>query len=44
VVLLVLGGMGAVAQLVSVPMVILMLSVLGLAGAELSRSLPAVTS
>lgn len=43
VVLLILGGMGALAQLVSVPFVILVLSVLGLAGAAMSRMLPEVT-
>jgi hypothetical protein len=43
VVLLVLGGMGAIAQLFSVPIVILVLSVLGLAGAAMSRTLPEVT-
>ncbi len=40
VVLLLLGGMGAVAQAFSVPVVILMLSLLGLAGAAVSRGLP----
>jgi MFS family permease len=40
VVLLVLGGMGAVAQAFSVPVVILVLSLLGLAGAGVSRQLP----
>jgi hypothetical protein len=43
VVLLLLGGMGTLAQLVSVPLVILVLSALGLAGAAMSRSLPEVT-
>jgi hypothetical protein len=43
VVLLALGGMGAVAQLVSVPFVILALSALGLAGAAMSWALPEVT-
>ncbi|MEX1309604.1 MAG: MFS transporter [Candidatus Sulfomarinibacteraceae bacterium] len=43
VVLLLLGGMGALAQLLSVPVVILVLSALGLAGAAMSRSLPEVT-
>jgi len=43
VVLLLLGGMGALAQLASVPLVILLLSALGLAGAVMSRSLPEVT-
>jgi len=43
VVLLFLGGMGALAQLFSVPFVILALSVLGLAGAAMSRTLPEVT-
>jgi len=43
VVLLVLGSMGAVAQVFSVPVVILALSVLGLAGAVLSWTLPEVT-
>jgi hypothetical protein len=42
VVLLVLGGMGAVAQVVSVPAVVLVLSVFGLAGAWVSRGLPEV--
>jgi hypothetical protein len=42
-VLLVLGGIGALAQLVSVPFVILALSVLGLAGAVMGRTLPEVT-
>ena len=41
--LLLLGGMGAVAQLFSVPLVIAALSVLGLAGAAMSWSLPEVT-
>jgi MFS family permease len=40
VVLLLLGGMGAVAQAFSVPVVILVLSLLGLAGAGVSRQLP----
>ncbi len=40
VVLLLLGGMGAVAQGFSVPVVILALSLLGLAGAWVSRRLP----
>lgn len=40
VVLLLLGGMGVVAQAFSVPVVILALSVLGLAGAWASRGLP----
>jgi hypothetical protein len=43
VVLLLLGGMGAVAQVFSVPFVILALSALGLAGAGMSWSLPEVT-
>ena len=43
VVLLVLGGIGALAQLFSVPIVILVLSALGLAGAAMSRALPEVT-
>lgn len=43
VVLLLLGGMGTLAQLLSVPLVILVLSALGLAGAAMSRSLPEVT-
>jgi hypothetical protein len=43
VVLLLLGGMGAVAQLFSVPFVILALSFLGLGGAAMSWSLPEVT-
>jgi hypothetical protein len=43
VVLLLLGGMGALAQLFSVPLVILVLSVFGLAGARMSWSLPEVT-
>jgi hypothetical protein len=43
VVLLLLGGMGTVAQVLSVPLVILVLSILGLAGAAMSRSLPDVT-
>jgi hypothetical protein len=43
VVLLLLGGMGAVAQVLSVTAVILALSVLGLAGAVMSWSLPEVT-
>ena len=42
VVLLLLGGMGAVAQAFSVPVVVLALSLLGLAGAAVSRSLPEV--
>ena len=40
VVLLLLGGMGAVAQVFSVPVVILVLSLLGLAGAAVSARLP----
>jgi hypothetical protein len=40
VVLLLLGGMGAVAQAFSVPVVILVLSLLGLAGAAVSWRLP----
>ena len=40
VVLLLLGGMGAVAQVSSVPVVILVLSLLGLAGAAVSWRLP----
>ncbi len=40
VVLLALGGMGAVAQVLSVPAVILALSLLGLAGAGVSGGLP----
>jgi MFS family permease len=40
VVLLLLGGIGAVAQVLSVPSVILGLSLLGLAGAWVSRGLP----
>ena len=43
VVRLLLGGMGALAQLLSVPLVILAPSVLGLAGAAMSRLLPEVT-
>ncbi len=43
VVLLFLGGMGSVAQVFSVPLVILVLSILGLAGAAMSWSLPEVT-
>ncbi len=43
VVLLLLGGMGAVAQLFSVPLVILVLSIFGLAGAAMSWFLPEVT-
>ncbi len=43
VLLLVLGGMGAVAQVFSVLFVVLVLSVLGLAGALMSWSLPEVT-
>jgi len=43
VVLLLLGGMGAVAQAFSVPLVILVLSALGLGGAFMSWSLPEVT-
>jgi hypothetical protein len=43
VILLILGGMGALAQLVSVPMVIVVLSALGLAGAWMSWSLPEIT-
>ncbi|MDH3816723.1 MAG: MFS transporter [Acidobacteriota bacterium] len=43
VVLLFLGGMGAVAQEFSVTFVILALSVLGLAGAVMGRTLPEVT-
>jgi hypothetical protein len=43
VLLLVLGGMGAVAQVFSVLFVVLVLSVLGLAGAVMSWSLPEVT-
>ncbi len=43
VVLLVLGSIGALAQLFSVPIVILVLSALGLAGALMSRSLPEAT-
>jgi hypothetical protein len=42
-VLLLLGGMGALAQIFSVPLVILVLSVFGLGGAWMSRSLPEVT-
>jgi hypothetical protein len=42
VVLLLLGGMGAVAQAFSVPVVVLALSLLGLAGAAVSRSLPEI--
>jgi hypothetical protein len=42
-VLLLLGGMGALAQLLSVPIVILALSLLGLGGAVMSWSLPEVT-
>jgi len=42
VVLLLLGGMGAVAQALSVPVVVLALSLLGLAGAAVSRSLPEI--
>jgi MFS family permease len=40
VVLLLLGGLGAVAQVVSVPAVVLGLSLLGLAGAWVGRGLP----
>lgn len=40
VVLLLLGGMGAVAQAFSVTVVIFVLSLLGLAGAAVSRGLP----
>lgn len=43
IVLLILGGMGALAQVISVPIVILVLSMLGLAGAGMSWSLPEVT-
>jgi hypothetical protein len=43
VVLLVLGGAGALAQVFSVPFVILALSALGLAGAAMSWTLPEVT-
>jgi hypothetical protein len=43
VVLLLLGGMGAVAQVFSVPFVILALSALGLSGAAMSWFLPEVT-
>ena len=43
VVLLLLGGFGALAQVFSVTLVILLLSLLGLAGAALSWSLPEVT-
>jgi len=43
VVLLLLGGMGTLAQLVSVPLVILILSALGLAGAAMRRGLTEVT-
>jgi hypothetical protein len=43
VILLVLGGLGAVAQAVSVPVVVLGLSVFGLAGSWMSWSLPEVT-
>ncbi len=43
VVLLLLGGMGALAQVFSVPLVILVLSVFGLGGAVMSWSLPEVT-
>jgi hypothetical protein len=43
VILLFLGGMGTVAQLLSVPLVILALSALGLMGAALSWKLPDVT-
>jgi hypothetical protein len=43
VMLLLLGGMGAVAQLLSVPIVILVLSILGLAGTWKSWALPEVT-
>jgi hypothetical protein len=43
IVLLILGGMGAMAQVFSVPIVILALSALGLAGALMSWSLPEVT-
>ena len=43
VVLLVLGGMGTLAQVFSVPLVILVLSALGLGGAIMSWSLPEVT-
>ena len=43
VVLLILGGMGALAQVFSVPFVILALSALGIAGAVMSWTLPEVT-
>jgi hypothetical protein len=43
IVLLILGGMGAMAQVFSVTIVILALSTLGLAGAAMSWSLPEVT-
>jgi hypothetical protein len=43
VMLLLLGGTGAIAQLVSVPFVLLVLSLLGLAGAAMSWKLPEVT-
>ena len=39
----ILGGMGAVAQVFSVPFVILALSSLGLGGAAMSWALPEVT-
>jgi hypothetical protein len=41
-VLLLLGGMGVVAQAFSVPVVILALSLLGLAGSWVSRQLPEI--
>ena len=43
VILLLLGGMGTVAQVFSVELVIVVLSCFGLAGAAMSRSLPEVT-
>lgn len=43
VILLILGATGAVAQALSVPLVILVLSLFGLAGAAMSRTLPDVT-
>jgi hypothetical protein len=43
VVLLVLGAIGALAQFFSIPIVILVLSLLGLGGAVMSRFLPEVT-
>lgn len=42
--LLLLGAMGGVAQLFPVRLVVFLLSVLGLAGAALGRTLPEVTA